>query len=1128
MRRLQSDKRLLFIVLTEILFALILTSCGGGGGGGSSNAGATTDPASAYSGVTTQATVTEGNAESLAMSGFEGSMLSSGIRTSLSADKRTLATEDSRIVRQLTQIVKKSTRKMDLPRVAKKVKQSIKAKRPSALEKLIQRQENFQTPGDAGGYASFTLDVNDSTGSFSGTVDYNSYASQGITISGTAKILGTLDATRQEINNITISFDNLSMSGSTLSVTLVGSLAWTYNYSTSSDTLNMNVVLIDKSDSKTYWFNNYEIATTYGDGYLTQTLSGRFYAPDNGFVDLSTQQSLVANYGNSWPSQGTLKFSGTSGTWITLTFLARTLSIAADTDGNGVVEWQKERQTNTQPDPNSPPIADAGPDQNIIQGATVSLDGSASHDPNGDTLTFFWTFQSCPRSPCPGLTGYNTATPSFVADKAGAYILSLTVFDGQSSSAPDTITVTASLSPPSDPSLLQLKWQYGMFGTSIGHAGLRVSDLDGDGIPEIIASASGGGFGDNTFWYILRHTTDGTYDQVYRSENYGVTIVRLTLADLTGDGKDDIIVALSDGTIHVYDAPTRQEIKTVKAAAPLSAMALGDIDGDGKREIITSNGTGVFVYSVAGELKWSLPNAGGTSIAVGNVDGDPAFEIVTTTHGGKGYVIDGVSKTVEWEYVNGFGAQVALGDLDADGMQEIVGASGWQKITIFDADRKTPVWEITTAQDIGTLLVADADGDGVPEIIYGDGQWGKIHAVDAQTRKDKWSLNNPEHGVSGIALGDADLDGKVEVLWGAGGSSTGPDHLYITDPLTDTIKWQSPDIDGPLSALSVGDVDGDGEDEIVMVSNRSNSGYDEGIIFIFNARTHALKFHNKLGIMDWMGVRSVRIGDVDGDGKAEFIVTTANIYDGVIQVYDGATHTLKRQSARYNGNFFSALAIGDVDNDGKVEIVAGQGREHTGATGTYLIVFDGATLQEKWRSVDLGAYWGSVYDIKLADLDSDGHPEIIASVGGNSGRLIVFDGVTHDLKLMLEHPARALEVADIDGDGALEILVGREDGKIDVFDGKKFTVKNTVSTFSTDPIDALRVASLSGTGSGDWLLTSGRHLTILKGQGQGLKWRSGDLSGSLGLYNHLNVRDTNGDGRMEIFLGSDLAIYEFE
>jgi hypothetical protein len=129
---------------------------------------------------------------------------------------------------------------------------------------------------------------------------------------------------------------------------------------------------------------------------------------------------------------------------------------------------------------------------------------------------------------------------------------------------------------------------------------------------------------------------------------------------------------------------------------------------------------------------------------------------------------------------------------------------------------------------------------------------------------------------------------------------------------------------------------------------------------------------------------------------------------------------------------------------------------------------------------------------------------------------------------MIDHPARALEVTDIDGDSALEILAGRTDGKIDIFDGLTFTIRKTVSTFDTIPINALRVVDLDGSGAVDWLVTRGNILLILDGQDQSLKWRSLDLSGNLGLYNHLGVKDTDGDGRREIYLGSNLALYEFK
>jgi hypothetical protein len=57
--------------------------------------------------------------------------------------------------------------------------------------------------------------------------------------------------------------------------------------------------------------------------------------------DITTDEALVAYYGNSWPSQGVLRFSGTLGTSVRLSFLAYSLSIDADTDGNGTDDWHE-------------------------------------------------------------------------------------------------------------------------------------------------------------------------------------------------------------------------------------------------------------------------------------------------------------------------------------------------------------------------------------------------------------------------------------------------------------------------------------------------------------------------------------------------------------------------------------------------------------------------------------------------------------------------------------------------------------------------------------------------------------------------------------------------------------------
>lgn len=93
---------------------------------------------------------------------------------------------------------------------------------------------------------------------------------------------------------------------------------------------------------------------------------------------------------------------------------------------------------------NTPPVADAGPDQVIDQtGTQVQLDGSQSDDDDGDSFTALWTFTSVPVGSNAVLSDDTSLTPSFIADVPGEYILSLTVTDLLgASSTPDSMIVT--------------------------------------------------------------------------------------------------------------------------------------------------------------------------------------------------------------------------------------------------------------------------------------------------------------------------------------------------------------------------------------------------------------------------------------------------------------------------------------------------------------------------------------------------------------------------------------------------------------------------------------------------------------------------------------------------------------
>lgn len=104
------------------------------------------------------------------------------------------------------------------------------------------------------------------------------------------------------------------------------------------------------------------------------------------------------------------------------------------------------------PLPNPPagniaPVANAGPDQNLTTGDTVTLNGSASSDINNDSLTYQWTITGRPAGSSAALSDAAAVNPTFIADVAGTYTVRLVVNDGQTDSISDIMTVTASAAP---------------------------------------------------------------------------------------------------------------------------------------------------------------------------------------------------------------------------------------------------------------------------------------------------------------------------------------------------------------------------------------------------------------------------------------------------------------------------------------------------------------------------------------------------------------------------------------------------------------------------------------------------------------------------------------------------------
>ena len=142
-------------------------------------------------------------------------------------------------------------------------------------------------------------------------------------------------------------------------------------------------------------------------------------------------------------------------------------------------------QTEGTPPPaeNRPPVADAGPDQDVQTGTGVQLDGTGSSDPDGDPITYSWSL-TVPDGSAASLSAADSSMPSFASDVDGAYIATLVVNDGELDSAPDTVTVTASAEPPANQAPIADAGpnQEVETGTGVTLDGNDSSDPDGDTI----------------------------------------------------------------------------------------------------------------------------------------------------------------------------------------------------------------------------------------------------------------------------------------------------------------------------------------------------------------------------------------------------------------------------------------------------------------------------------------------------------------------------------------------------------------------------------------------------------------------------------------------------------------------